>query len=114
MSETARLLLERLSEVRTGNDSDYAAWHTCTAADIGEILATARREVPTGYDGAILERGARVELDASCDLWMQGAKYGVVTRTERGSLGWVIHVRMDNRRVRRIQHFPSDLLRRAK
>ena len=31
-----------------------------------------------GYDGKLYHVGDRVELHPGCDLWMQGAKYGVV------------------------------------
>lgn len=32
----------------------------------------------TGYDGCSYQVGDRVELHPGCDLWMQGARYGVV------------------------------------
>ena len=33
----------------------------------------------TGYDGAVLAVGDRVELHPGLDLWMQGARYGLIT-----------------------------------
>ena len=33
-----------------------------------------------GYDGNGYGIGDRVELHPACDLWMRGARYGVVTR----------------------------------
>jgi len=33
----------------------------------------------TGYDGNGYEVGDRVELHPASDLWMRGARYGVVT-----------------------------------
>lgn len=35
--------------------------------------------VLTGYDGAVLAIGDRVELHPGMDLWMRGARYGTVT-----------------------------------
>jgi len=53
--------------------------------------------------------GDRVELSPACDLWMRGAKFGVV----RGIKNERVVVRMDNRHVRKLQHFAPDYLRKA-
>lgn len=34
-----------------------------------------------GYDGKPVAKGDRIELHPGCDLWMQGAKYGVIVGT---------------------------------
>jgi hypothetical protein len=35
----------------------------------------------TGYDGSTYHIGSRVELHPGTDLWMRGARYGVVVGT---------------------------------
>jgi len=48
----------------------------------------------TGYDGNGYEIGDRVELHPGTGLWMQGARYGVVTSTRSTPVDRV-HVRLD-------------------
>lgn len=36
-----------------------------------------------GYDGSELAVGTRIELHPGCNLWMQGARYGVITKVGR-------------------------------
>lgn len=52
--------------------------------------------------------GDRVELHPACDLWMAGARFGVVTRIRDS----VVHVRMDHPQVRRLQKLTMDLVRK--
>lgn len=47
-----------------------------------------------GYDGKPYTIGDRVELSPSCDLWMQGARYGSVVGSST-TLKDRVHVRLD-------------------
>lgn len=60
-----------------------------------------------GY-GVNIEKGCRVELSPSYDLWMQGARFGEVT-----SVGdEMASVRMDHPQVKRILRIPVKDLKR--
>lgn len=48
----------------------------------------------TGYDGNEYEVGDRVEIHPGTDLWMRGARYGVVERVSLTPADRV-HVRLD-------------------
>ena len=48
----------------------------------------------TGYDGNGYDVGDRVEIHPATDLWMRGARYGVVVRKSLTPADRV-HVRMD-------------------
>ena len=48
--------------------------------------------------------GRRVELHPGCDLWMRGAKFGIVKGVKDG----VLLVRMDSPRVRQLQRLTPD------
>lgn len=51
--------------------------------------------------------GDRVEVHPGCNLWMMGARYGVITaRMADGRL----RVRMDHSQVKRAQYLPADRL----
>jgi hypothetical protein len=67
-----------------------------------------------------LSIGQRIELSPACDLWAQGARFGIITgfvAQPRDATGQnidrtvIYRVKMDNKRVRRVQLIPSDLLR---
>ena len=56
------------------------------------------------------DRGQRVELHPGCDLWMRGARYGVVIGHTRN----FVEVEMDHPQVSRRAHkFAPSLLRRV-
>lgn len=61
--------------------------------------------MPTGYDGNGYGLGDRVELHPGLDLWMQGARYGVVTRVGRE----IVTVRLDRVPRRRFRFAPDRL-----
>lgn len=63
-----------------------------------------------GLFGVAIAEGARVELHPGCDLWMRGARFGTV----RKIVGDVATVRMDNARIRKLQHFALENLRLAR
>jgi hypothetical protein len=50
----------------------------------------------------ILEPGMRVELSSLCPLWQRGAKHGTIRKVTKN---WAVVVKMDDPRVRRLQHF---------
>jgi len=50
----------------------------------------------------MLAKGTRVELHPGYDLWMRGARFGVVVRVKDG----VAQVRMDHPQVKRLQRVP--------
>ena len=53
----------------------------------------------------------RVEIAPYHDLWMRGAKYGTIVRYDTKSE--VAVVRMDNRRVRRLQRMRPETLKKV-
>jgi hypothetical protein len=55
--------------------------------------------------------GCRVQISPGCDLWMRGARYGVITGAKIDKHGReVVSVRMYNKAVKRLQwFFPIDL-----
>jgi hypothetical protein len=54
--------------------------------------------------------GSRVELHPGMDLWMRGARYGVVTAVRADKLC----VRMDNTRVRKLVCVVPDRLKKVR
>jgi len=64
----------------------------------------------TDYNGNELDKaiGRTVELHPACDLWMRGARYGVLVGFNRKGL---CMVRMDHPQVRRLQRLTPDLIR---
>ncbi len=67
------------------------------------------KETLTGYDGNGYSIGDRVELHPGCDLWMRGARYGVVVGTSLTAQDRV-KVRLDAR-PGRLYSCPEDRLR---
>ena len=65
----------------------------------------------TGYDGSTYAVGDRVELHPACDLWMRGARYGVVVRTSLTPIDR-IHVKLD-KLPRRVFAGAEDLFRKV-
>jgi hypothetical protein len=66
-------------------------------------------EVSVGRDmnGSPLSTCDRVEISPHFDLWMRGARFGVVKRRSKDGH---IFVKMDNRGVRRVQKMkPADV-----
>lgn len=54
--------------------------------------------------------GHRVELHPGCDLWMRGAKFGVV----RDVTGTTAKIKMDHPQVRNLVTIPFDRIRHAR
>lgn len=62
--------------------------------------------------------GLRVEIPAYADLWMRGARFGIVERVKEGEGNYIdprdprgatrFAVRMDHARVKRLQWFIAD------
>ena len=61
-----------------------------------------------GYDGSALTVGARVELHPACNLWMQGARYGTITKVGRKRIA----VQLDKQPAGAVLTFRSASLRR--
>ncbi len=61
-----------------------------------------------GYDGWELTVGARIELHPSCSLWMQGARYGTITKIGRKRIA----VQLDKQPAGAVLTFHSASLRR--
>lgn len=51
--------------------------------------------------------GTRVELSPAYDLWMRGARFGVVTKVKDG----IASVRMDHPQVKKQQRVPVEDLK---
>ena len=49
-----------------------------------------------------MKEGQRVEIPVHLDLWMQGARFGTVTKVNEG----IIHIRMDHPQVKRLVKLP--------
>jgi hypothetical protein len=60
------------------------------------------------YEGKPLVVGARVELHPGCDLWMRGAKYGVIESVDAQLM--IVRVRLDNA-PRKARTFSYDRVR---
>lgn len=78
-----------------------------------KAMAGVYRELDGGY-GKNLKIGARVELHPGLDLWMRGARYGVIVGAvwslEKPGAISVYKVKMDHRQVRKLQRVkPEDL-----
>lgn len=54
--------------------------------------------------------GDRIELHPSCDLWMRGARFGIITKIY-GVAGSIIQIKLDRQRKR--VTFPKDQIRHA-
>jgi hypothetical protein len=61
-------------------------------------MASKQSRTAYGYDGNGYKVGDRVELHPGFDLWMQGARFGEVTRITTTET----HVRSDHSQVRKI------------
>lgn len=63
--------------------------------------------------GVGIAKGVRVELHPGCDLWMRGARYGVVRRVVHNTppAAPVAFVRMDHKSIRKLQAFDVSRLR---
>jgi hypothetical protein len=59
-----------------------------------------------GFDDSDIFVGTNVEIHPGCDLWMQGARFGIVTSIKDG----VAVVRMENKNVRKSQRFKGEYL----
>lgn len=49
----------------------------------------------TGYDGLHYNVGDRVELHPRLDMWMKGARFGVVTKVEKSTRAKAVYVKLD-------------------
>lgn len=65
------------------------------------------------YENKELAIGMRVELHPGCDLWMQGARFGVVVKlwNHPTTNATLVTVRMDNRAVKGLKVFSNDNVR---
>jgi hypothetical protein len=59
--------------------------------------------------GGNFNEGDRVEISPRFDLWMEGARFGTVTRVQNG----IVHVRMDHPHVKGIRKFKTEDLQEA-
>ena len=62
----------------------------------------------TTYPDLARAGSARIEIPAHYDLWMRGARFGVIRRYHRGIAGAIdyVTVKMDNPRVKRLVRLP--------
>ena len=56
------------------------------------------------------KKGERVEISPACDLWMRGAKYGVIRNIKQG----VATIKMDHPSVKRLVKLPLDYVQLMK
>jgi hypothetical protein len=66
--------------------------------------------MPNDYEGKPIKPGDRVELHPGCDLWMMGAKYGMVVRV----YDEFVVVKMDHPSVRGNRNFAPERLRHTR
>lgn len=60
-----------------------------------------------GYDGSTLALGTRIELHPGCNLWMRGARFGIITKLGRKR----ITVQLDRQPAGAVLTFHSASLR---
>lgn len=62
---------------------------------------------PVKIKGAVCDyskKGERVEISPACDLWMRGAKYGVIRNVKQG----IVTIKMDHPSVNKLVKLPLD------